>query len=272
MGWSPLTPSHAIERVRMLVQFRQDVPEKLASQAAHLVSKVAAETRLNGPVPVQGFTLGFQVAPDGITRLAAPQSSPSGWQFVRMSSSGQPLEVLQLRGNQILYETTEYRNWSAFQQRHAKVIAPATKVTSDALDVELVSLEYVDKFRFLGDPSRAAPRDLLVGIDAQVHPDASSGRSMFHVHRGWYEASASGDLLINLNLDAVDVLTDPQKQLERWISVTTKAEARAPMFQIETLPMEDLLDFLHKATGKYFRETIHPSMLAEVGIQGAVTL
>lgn len=267
MTWRPINPAHAIERVRFVMKFGQSVPAKIARQMSESIAKQSNETRLEGPQEISAVNIGFHVAPDGKPIITTPTAKVPGWQFARLSSNGLPLEIVALEDDKVIYETTSYRRWETFMQRFDRVVAPVVALGVQSLDVDLVSIEYFDRFLFDGPRQKALPADLLVGIDNILHPDAASGRTMWHYHRGWFEQSGVGDVLVNQNIDAVDTAQPETGEPVRTINLLTKAEARSANCNVDGTPIVDLLDSLHEVTKRYFVQAVQPSMLNSVGIQ-----
>lgn len=269
MTWRPITTAHAIERVRFIAQFKQQVSAKMARSMSDAVSKQKADTRLDGPSPMTTINLGLQVGPDGKQFLAAPpMANDVGWQFIRKAANGMPQEVVAMQDNSLMYETSDYRRWTTFRQRFEKVVAPLLAIVS-TLDVETISLEFFDRFYFDGPPSDALPADLINGIVGLVPEEAASGRSLWHVHRGWFERTEKGSFLINQNFDSVDANPVPAGPTRRFVSILTKAEARSTHYQVDEEAIEPLLDKLHARTKLYFMRAVRPEVLAAVGIADA---
>lgn len=231
------------------------------------IERVRQEIRFVGPSPLSSVDLAVQVTPDGNKFFSEPTSQPQGWYYSRNSSTGQPIEAITVIAKEISYETSDYRRWENCRQRIEKVAGGVFDLAVASLDVEDFSLEYYDRFNFRGPENRALPSELLVGIDTNLHPDAQSGRTIWHLHRGWYEIVEGGQVLINQNFDATDrTLEGTPKTLQRSVAILTKAEMRAERFKIESKPLLTQLDSLHKMTKYYFQAAIQPSVLKTVGI------
>jgi uncharacterized protein (TIGR04255 family) len=265
MPWRPVNPAHAIERVRFVVQLKQELPDKLIRQISEKTQSEQHETRLQGPTPLQGLKVNFQIV-EGRQHVFTPEANTGGAQFTRTAANNLPIEVFAVGGNQIAYETAEYRRWSTFRQRYMKVVQEPLKLVMQALDVEFVSLEFLDRFVFDGDRSHAEPSSLLQHVGKFLDEDTLSGRNMWHLHRGWFHKAEHGDILINQNFDAVDLVQVGSQEPSRTISVLTKADARALNYQIEAVSIVELLDFLHIRTKMQFMNALLPEMLATVGI------
>ncbi len=267
MTWTPANPAHAIERVRFITKFRANIPTKLLRQMSERVASLQNETRLAGPVPLNGINLAFQVTPDGQPVFAEPTAPQSGWQFSRNSTSTEAIEMIAAAGDQIIYETIDYRRWAVFKQRFEKVAGPILHMATATLDVETVSLEYFDRFTFVGPAEKALPGELLVGVDDNLHEDAKCGRTLWHVHRGWYENSEGGQVLINQNFDANQSISKGGANvLVRSVSMLTKVDLRDGMFPVNDGAVVDRLDFMHQLSKYYFKSALQPNIRKIVGI------
>lgn len=266
MPWRPVNPSHAIERVRFVVQMKQALPDKLIRQAADITKRSQHETRLQGPTPLQGVSINFQIQ-DGRQHFFPAEANQGGAQFTRTASNNLPIEVFAIGGNQIVYETAEYRRWTTFKQRFAKVIQEPIALVMASLDVDFVSLEYFDRFVFDGSAASAKPGLLLADAARLLDDDTLTGRNMWHLHRGWFHRAEHGDVLINQNFDAVDVVQIGSQEPARTISILTKADARSLNFKVEAIEVSELLDFLHVQTNMHFRKALLPDVLNMIGMK-----
>lgn len=267
MTWMPANSAHAIERVRYIAKFRENIPSKLVRQMSDRVAAVQNETRLAGPVPLSGINLAFQVTPDGQPIFGEPSAPQNGWQFSRNSTSAEAIEMIAVAGDQIIYETVDYRRWSTFKQRFEKVVGNILHMATATLDVDTISLEYFDRFNFVGPSHEAAPGKLLVNVEGSLHEDARSGRTLWHIHRGWYEYAEDGSVLVNQNFDASDITPRGGKgDTIRSVAILTKIDLRDKMFPVNDGPVIERLDFMHRLSKEYFKRALQPHVLHSVGI------
>lgn len=265
MSWKPINPSHAIERVRVILKFGEQIPSKLARQMGDRVADSKRETRLEGPLPVNGFGFSVEVGADGMPIATAPSRKAQGWQFSR-SADNSPIESIACVGEQLIYETLEYRRWEVFARRFAKIAEGASALATQSLDVAAVVLEYYDRFYFSGKREEARPSDLLTGLEGNLREDALSGRTFWHLHKGWFERAGNGDVLVNQNFDGQDVLTPENRALQRSVTMLTSVELRTGFYPIEPEPLMTHLGFMHALSKQRFEGALQPSMLPLVGI------
>lgn len=99
-----------------------------------------------------------------------------------------------------------------------------------------------------------------------MHPDALSGRSIWHLHRGWFEAAERGEVLVNQNFDATEAIAPGKTVPCRTVGILTKVDLRENMYPIDDQPTLVQLDLLHEISKRYFVSAVQPDILRSVGI------
>jgi uncharacterized protein (TIGR04255 family) len=265
MTWRPLHSQHAIERVRLIVQFSEQVPAKVVRKMSDALLALRHDIRMVGPTPVQGFGISMVQAEGGL--IAQPQQVTDGWQFTRNASNDAPLEAVVFAGGSLTYETTEYQRWDAFKRRTKKVLDQVLQIACQSVDFQSVSIEYIDRFMYVGNASEAKVEDLLIGVSQMIHAGAVSGKHLWHLHRGWFEDLNGGKVLINQNFDAQEGIAAGQMVSTRSLQVLTKAELRADSFDLSIEKYEENLETLHTLTKSYFKAAIVKTHHESLGLQ-----
>lgn len=263
MNWRPLHSNHAIERVRLVVQFSEQVPAKILRTMSDIIASKRHDLRMTGPTPVQNFE--FQIGPGGTVPVQSIKGA--GWQFTRTSSNGLPLEALVCDGVTLTYETTEYQRWEVYTRRLQKLLADALAPTMKVMDAQMISLEYLDRFLFDGPASEADARTLLSSHTEAINTKAISGKSIWHLHKGWFEEFQGGQVLINQNFDAQDGIFLGGSDVRRSIQITTRAEFRAQVYDVKLEMFDQHIENLHSLTKGYFSGSIKAEHCANVGIK-----
>lgn len=265
MTWRPLHSQHAIERVRLIVQFNEQVPSKVARAMSETLATKRHDLRMSGPTPVH--SIGFSMVPSETGILPQAQQMTDGWQFTRNATNQAPLEALVFQGGNLTYETTEYQRWETFKRRVSKIMDEIMRIASQSVDFQAVSIEYLDRFMFEGNAAVAKVSDLLTNADPMIHIDAASGKHLWHVHRGWFEDFRGGKVLINQNFEAQEGLLAGKNAPTRSMQILTKAELRADSFDLSVEKYEENLESLHDLTKSYFKAAIVQTHFESLGLE-----
>ncbi len=264
MAWRPLQPLHAIERVRLIASFKSILPTKF-------VRKLAADGE--GRRVELGFTSknireGKQISfgPMAVN-LGGPPDELFGWDWQRVSAANSPVETLVLENQALVYEMSQYTRWQEFMERFGLVGLPTLSEALDVTDLASLSLEYIDRFVFDGDPTKARPDALLINVSSNLHADAACGKELWHFHKGWFEVADGLRLLINQNIDAQDGQGADGIPL-RSLQVFTKTELRPGEAGFDFDAIRPHLDVMHKRSVELFAEILIPQMRPRVGLDG----
>lgn len=263
MTWRPVHSQHAIELVRLTIRFSEQVPAKLSRKMSDAIGAKRSDLRFVGPEPRQ--TIGFQLVQAGASLIPQQHTTIQGWMFSRKASNGVPLEAIILEGDLLTYETSEYQRWPVFCKRLNSVSSGALALSSSALDIKGISLEYQDRFIFQGISTEARVDNLLTSVVGDLHDEALSGNSLWHSHRGWFETVDGRPMLVNQNFDANDGSLAGQTVIQRSVQILTRAELRDAA--VDGQELEQSLNKLHAVTDRYFRAAVKPQYLRAVGIE-----
>lgn len=265
MTWKPLTSRHAIERVRLVVEFTENVPVKILKAMSEQLTLKRHDLRMVGPKQMQSF--GIRITPTGPDLINQADRPVQGWQFTRNAANGAPLEAITCDAETVLYETAEYQRWEQFKRRAERIVVDIIEAASAAVDVRSMSVEYFDRFYFAGNPLDAEVALLLNDEGLGLHPDAASGKSLWHLHRGWFHEVEAGDrALINQNFDAQEGSVQGSASPVRSVAILTKAELRSSECDLDVAKFSENLEMMHKLTKMYFKGAIRAELHETVGM------
>lgn len=263
MGWKPLHPKHAIERVRVVARFQEALPSRF-------LRKLAADyegSRLELGFTSKNIRHGSQIALTASRIDVAAPDAMIGWDWQRLSPANSPMETLFLEGQVLVHEMVEYDRWQHYKDRLEVVGLPVLGDILDVIDLASLTLEYIDRFVFHGEFTEARPDLLLKNVAETLHQDAASGFEPWHFHRGWFETTDGLRLLINQNIDAQDGRMD-NGSLARSVQVLTKTDFRPDKGEFDFASIKSHLDIMHKRSIDLFKGILQPGLLPEVGIGG----
>lgn len=260
MSWAPITPNHAIVRVRIIIFFAEPVTAKIAENLAENIDRRALGFGARTSVPANSIEIDSTGIPRVLERL-------TGWQFARDTEAGQTVEALTLNPQFLAYESAEYGRWSEFIERYQQITDEIRLEIKRTIDVKATALEYLDRFVFEGDPDAASPTLLIQrGIVKSLPESILSGQGLWHVHRGWFENVPPHRFLINQNIDA-----QPYKRADaperRGIGILTKVEQRPHDGSLDISSFSDDIAHMHDVSNRVVREALIENMRIRVGLE-----
>ena len=268
MVWRPLNPNHAIERAKVTLIFSQDVPDLARSKVMASFDARRADLDFGAVSLIQGAMFSFQfgqAAPAGIQQ--AP-GAVLGWQFARAAAPGLALEVVEMNGGQMSYESSEYSRWAFFIERLQKVWGDMPDFLGDIVSRKVTVLEYVDRFIYDGDPKQADVRQVLGDVADVIPEQAASGNRLWHIHRGWFEDLSGEDVLVNVNLGTQDGILGQDGQVLRSLEGLTRVELRHGAGKDNISSLYADLEGLHQVANRTFARALSPEGRAMIGIEG----
>ena len=262
MSWKPLHEAHAIERVRVLFQFKEPLPKKLIYQSTVDILDASSELGFNSVEPAESGVTMISIQPNALPKQDA---SPKNGYLMRRHVDTTVAEEVGFRDLSFGYVTTTYGRWSNLKNRLNEVILPALKAVEIAAELASIKLEYWDSFVFDGAPGLADTSSLLADFDTALPQGVVSGQSTWHSHIGWFEGEESLPTLINRNLDVQDRVNEAGEQI-RALGIYTLVEKRAVTAGLEIADALSVLEELHNRSLLLFGNTLSCKYRKNIGI------
>jgi uncharacterized protein (TIGR04255 family) len=218
--FEPIFPSHAIERCGAAVTFSEPLPSKAFQRVLEQVQSRFRSAGLEWIAGVPGSrAVRFQIdVASGQTTPIAPGAGPAV--FTTTDRSTQFI----IAPDSLTARTTSYVRWAPFVGSIEELMLPLVGVYSEVVSAASVQLDYVDRFLWTGDWSSFDWRTLLKA-DGRFLATKAAKHRLWHNHSGWFEESAQGRRLINVNVDLSDF---------------NRSEGPVPSIAILTLMREDV--------------------------------
>jgi uncharacterized protein (TIGR04255 family) len=261
MGWKPVHEAHAIDRVRILVQFNNPLTDKLLAKAALPATSRFQELGFDELVRAETATQSIMISVQPAT--AVPSVVHNGW-LLKRSSSGMLVEEAGFRDGVFGYMSTEYGRWENLARRFWDLFEAPLGIAFDSVDVSSLRLEYWDRFVFDGDVKDANARDLLSEVDPALPKDVIEGASLWHSHAGWFEKHKDDQVLVNRNIDVLDEGAGSDKR--RVCNVFTLFELRPVSSTGGIAETKDALEHLHRRSLTLFGTTLSEAQRTNIGL------
>lgn len=263
VSWIPIHPTHAIERIRILIRFASPLPAKMVTRLGDLIESRRQEAGLGPRTEINQKT--FRFAVDTSSSPVVDETS-FGWQFKRETGSGAVVEAIVLDPQGLLYESAEYVRWGPFADRYTRLTNDIVSKLAGDVNVQAVALEYFDRFVFDGPVLDAHPGTLVKTELADVLPEsARSGREFWHIHRGWFEGEEPHRFLVNQNIDAQPAKR-PNGQDIRSVAIYTKVERQANGGDVDLSELGADLNVMHDVSIRVIRDALRDDVQRRVGL------
>lgn len=255
VSWKPIHQAHAIERVRISIQFQSQVPAPMAEIVGRLFDARRDSLGFSArtETPAHQFVIDQTQAAQ-----AAPRIVMVGWQASRVLHNGNVVEVVGLEPNSLVHEIAEYTRWANQRERYEAVCGELVMKLREGVIPAAITLEYFDRFVFHGPQNLATARGLLVKDIMPLLPDeAAAGAELWHIHRGWFEKAGASRLLVNQNFDIQDGV-GPDGAGVRSLALYTKVEKAAHSNPIDMMNFAADLEELHALSRRVLERTLVP--------------
>ena len=262
MSWKPRHEAHAIERVRVMLPFKEPITSKLLSTSSGQVVQKASELGFDSVVPANSSVQTLNI---NIAEGSANKSVPQNGTVLYRHAEDEQVEELGFRDGAFGYVTTRYGRWKNLASRLDEVLLGPMQTLQTAAELDAIKLEYWDAFRFDGPPEEASVETLLEGFNTSLPSDVVAGSSQWHSHIGWFEATDFGPLLINRNFDAVD-RDDKDQNVKRDLLVYTMVEQRNQN-GISIADAGAILEVLHNRSLLLFGSSLSEDYRSSIGIK-----
>lgn len=248
MEWVPAHRAHAIERVNVLLQFSDALPAKQMNAILADGSLKFPELGFNSQNEESEFNI--QLGPGGpaisfgqagLAIGAGQQIQQSLGRVFRRIDGNEVREELAVNRTRVLYSSTRYESWSAYLARMRRLLDELLNKALVGTSIQLLKLEYWDRFTFEGKPEDADFTELFRKESVHIPHFPFESSQLWHAHVGYYAPeSPEAKRLINLNVDVLDlVASGPNNmvaagQMKRSAGIYSMAQdTREPTFLID---------------------------------------
>ena len=264
MSWKPRHEAHAIERVRVMMQFKDPLTTKVLRSASANAVAGAHEFGFDTILPAESTIANILITPSG---AVAPQKmlGQENGVVLRRQQDGSIIEEVGFRDGQFGYVSATYGRWENLLGRLREVVLPTLQNVEQVADLDSVKLEYWDSFKFDGEPAKADTTHILSQVDASIPLNVALGGSQWHSHRGWFEYIGGYQVLINRNIDVAD--REGEAGQVRSMAIYTMVEIRAGNQSLEIADIEGHLDTLHRRSLRLFGESLSEEYRGMIGLK-----
>ncbi|MDF2235375.1 TIGR04255 family protein [Albimonas sp. CAU 1670] len=246
--WIPIHETHAIDRVRLIVQYDELVPRKVVSRAAaHILEDPEAFgfDTVETVSPPSDKSLNLMLSPDARLQVAGNEGH-----VFKCLDAEEVVEEAGFRSSRLGYLTRQYGRWESLYYRVEQIFSAAFDKLEDIVGPERITLEYWDAFTFDGQPEGGDPLELLCRDTVGIPPEAIQPGALWHTHVGWFAPIFGRRTLINRNIDVQVIDVNGESRLT--VKIYTSASLRSTENELNFREILEYLNSLHSASGYAF--------------------
>lgn len=267
--FEPLHEAHAIEQVIFLVQIDRLLDDASLATAYSVAEQFQPE--LPGRVEIQGFALAIGArGPSG----AIPTGPTPGRVFRRTGPDGTVESELRVERDSITFRTSLYTRWSTIWAQARRYFSAVIPIYVAQANISGISLNFVDKFLWIGAAPECRPNLLLRPASIYLSPHVYNVQDLWHSHTGAFlRVSNETKRLLNINVDYLD--ENRPNGIQRVVAITTlltdlmNQPGYAPV-QIAANVADNLLDThmrqLHDFGKEVFGNIINDNMCRRIAL------
>lgn len=266
----PLHDAHAIEQVLVVLQMAHPIDSESLVKVRNIAGQFSGE--LPGENEIKRLVMTFGQEP-GIGGQSPPSESP-GFVRSRTAPNGVVESELRLEAASITFRTTIYTRWQSIWDQANRYFAAVTEIYADKNQISSVSLNYIDKFVWSGDPAKCSPNQLLKRQSPYICPHVYSLEDLWHSHTGAFlRFDGKTKRLLNVNVDYLhdEPINGPRRLIR--ISTVLTDMFNQPGYDSFDLSPDDVSGFLtdrmrnlHDFSKSVFADVISENMGRRVAL------
>lgn len=270
--FEPIHAAHAIEQVVFVLQLERALDEASFSNAREAVKQFKVETDMPGLTAIQTFTLA--IGPSG--QVPSPPSSPSGVMLSRTGADGTVEKELRVERDSVTFRSSLYTRWDAVWLQARKYFEAVVPIYAANAKITGISLNYVDKFKWVGDLAECRTNLLLRLGSKYLCPHIFEAKDFWHSHTGVFiRTDDNTKRLLNINVDYLDEIR--ADDVRRVVSITTVLTdlLNQPGYEPSEIAAKDAVEFLgahmqglHVFGKKVFGNIINDEMSKRIALIG----
>ncbi|MBI3774593.1 MAG: TIGR04255 family protein [Gammaproteobacteria bacterium] len=213
--FEPIHEAHSIEQVLFVLQFERPIDDVNFAEALKIAEQFQNE--LPGRAEIQGFELAI-----GAPVIVGPiPLGPSiGSVFRRIGPDGTVQNELRLQRTSMTFRTSLYTRWDAVWTQTLKYFSDIIIKYAAQTRMSGISLNYVDKFAWVGGVTECRPNLLLRQGSSYLCPHVYAAKDLWHSHTGSFlRVDDKIKRLLNINVDYLD--EHPPTGSRRVVTITT---------------------------------------------------
>jgi uncharacterized protein (TIGR04255 family) len=272
----PFTKDHAIKEMSFALEFSDELGETLIRELFERHSEFESELPRNQKIQSVKFSFNAKFGTgDASGATTAMPSEYGGLVFDKLMSDGR--KALSLNVNQQFISVTvgEYLRWQPTFEKAVNLLKLASSGELGKQNVSVIGLQYLDEFKFDGDPAEFKTEHLFATDTINLPRKCFDQPAPWHCHQGWLTKNSDGlsaQFIDNVN---VDLGITNGNSLSILVSMTHREFLRAPttfadlIFTAGSSSMVPVYEYMHKRNKAYLNDLLTPVIAERIGLSAS---
>lgn len=271
LRFEPAHDAHAIEQVVFAVKLTNPL-----AKAEHAAASRAVVDRFGEDFPGKHELQSVQIRIGfGADAAGGSRSVEGGKSLQRTRTDGTLEYELRLERSAVTYISTAYTRWQAVWAQASQYFAVVLPAYLADNSIAAITLNYLDKFVWQGDPKLCRANRLLRPTSKYICPHVFDAPDLWHSHTGAFvDVDKATKRLINVNADCLDV-AGPDDIVRRNITITTlfTDNLSPPEYDKFGITAQTAHSFVHRrmaelhaANKELFGDVVSDEICARIGL------
>lgn len=266
----PIHPEHSVVEVAFALQFSSRLDE------AQLRSVSEMEGRLKDFLPKkeEATAIDFEIRNNEISPSRHSQTLAEV-KFSHYASDGTADWLMRVNRNLITVSCFAYERWHTVWPEAKRLLSMVgSALVSPTTPIGAISLQYIDRFLYLGDQRDYSAGELFNLSSPYLTPKSLEAGPYWHIHQGWFDATPhtlterESRLLNRLNINAAAAEGEHQTTIDHFMSWQFRdaVSKRSAIFEDPEQLLEKSMAHLHDNNKATLRRLLSDDVLAQIGL------
>ena len=197
----------------------------------------------------------------------------AGFELRKSKGDGNPARVLRLLNDTLTVNFLEYKDWPTTSSDALNYIEPVlSSIDLSENPIVAVSLRYLDRYTFDGDPSEPHAELLLRKGNSHIAARCFDAGPLWHSNSGWFEPVEGGDRILDqLNAGStehggVSTIAIDHNAICRFQTPCRTLESLFGRASAVRMNIEDKLALMHTKNTAVLKDILQPEMAGRIGL------
>ena len=268
-AYVPFAGKNSIVEATFGLQFAQPIVPQISEKFGVLQSELIGEFPSFEKMQMLQLTVG---TPLQWGTTAQPTPTVGGFNASKFKTDGKPSRTLRGMNNFLSAHFLEYETWAETKADALRFFARCTEllnVPSALNPIATISLRFIDRFTFDGDPETASASQLFKSSTKYIPPSILSAGNIWQSNSAWFDNLLGGQKCLHqLNIQGAKEADTAVVILNHNINCNLDAPLTTMRENSGERTLENVFDAQHKANVDVLKNMLDEKMQKDIGLIG----